>query len=244
MRIKWDRGCRAPGKCQCSAKADSCHSPPGHSPSLSVSFDWTVPLISQNCSFLLTLDSIHIVAVFLQLPNRDCSSFCASCCFVTLGSRLGFWWTRVAILGKPRHFGSWLFLIFEETLNAFVTFYFAIWCLVWLHLCLLNDFRRRPSLHMGRRRRLCWFLPYVHLFVYYDFCNLTSTDPLRQSLYCSLETHFFVCSAGSCRENIFFMPITFSLAKDGCKINVLSEQRGLIWFGWFFGQSQETWGHL
>ena len=56
-----------------------------------------------------------------------------------------------------------------------------------------------------------WFLPYVHLFIYYDFCNLTSTDPFRQSLPCSLETPFFVCSAGSLCENMFAMHNTFGL---------------------------------
>lgn len=137
-------------------------------------------------------------------------------------------------LNKHRKF--FFYLLFQLS--------FAIWCLVWLHLCLLNDFKRRPSLHMGRRRRLCWFLPYVHLFIYYDFCNLTSTDPFRQSLHSSLETHFFVCSAGSFRENIFLQcPLPFSIAQYGFYVGpkwmvlkvLLFEQRKLISSGWFYG---------
>lgn len=96
----------------------------------------------------------------------------------------------------------------ESFLYLLVQYLFAIWCLVWLHLHLLKDFRRRLGLHMGRRREHCWFLPYVHLFIYYDFYNLTNVDPFRQTLHCSLGTSFFVCSAGSFLENTFLkMPL-------------------------------------
>lgn len=76
-----------------------------------------------------------------------------------------------------------------------------------------------------------WFLPYVHLFIYYDFCNLTSTDPFRQSLPCSLETPFFVCSAGSLCENMFAMPNTFGLLTQYIQLGMAFRQ----------GQNQCSW---
>lgn len=144
-----------------------------------------------------------MAVVSLQLPNHDYSSF-----VLFSWSLLGLGDLRWPFRGNHNildhgvfphlwiNTKSFLYLLFRLS--------FAIWCLVWLHLCLLNDFRRRLSLHMGRKKGHCWFLPYVHLFTYYDFCNLTSIDPFTQSSCCSSGTHFFVCSAGSFHENISF----------------------------------------
>lgn len=62
------------------------------------------------------------------------------------------------------------------------------------------------------------FADFFHMFIYsyiMIFCNLTSTEPFRQSLHCSLEACCFVCSAGSFREKVLAMPITFSVAQYG-----------------------------
>lgn len=234
--MQWASGCKAPGTWTCSAKANSSHCPVA----LWSFHDLAIAFISQNYHFLLTLfHSQKTAVVFLLLPKHDDSRAPWLFCFghfwasVTLGDHsvetVAFW-IMVLFPSLNKHW-SFFYLLFQLS--------FAIWCLVWLHLCLLNDFKRRPSLHMGRRKGLCWFLPYVHLFIYYDFCNLTSIDLFRQSLHSSLETHFFVCSAGSFRENVcctaHYLQHSSVWLSDGYKINGLGgssvwiQEAHLIW---------------
>ena len=129
-------------------------------PSLVLLLYLSFSFISLNYHFLLTLYSIDRRQWWFSY-NFPIMITLVLCCFVlvTFGPWFGSWWPQVTILWKPQHFGSWLFshlwINTESFLYLFFQLSFAIWCLVWLHLCLLNDLRQRLSLHMGRRRGLC-----------------------------------------------------------------------------------------
>lgn len=109
----------------------------------------------------IVINSVNVVLVALRLGWAYVTRGCPS------ENTTAFW-----IMTFPH-----LWINIESFLYLLVQCLFAIWCLVWLHLHLLKDFMRRPGLHMGRRGGFYWFLPYVHLFIYYDFCNLTVSTP-------------------------------------------------------------------
>lgn len=152
---------KAVGPRKCRAKADST----SFLPLWSCSFDWNVAFMSQRTTSDIRFRAHKLVVALLQQITIVINS--VDVVLVTLG--LG--WAYVTHSCPSENTTAFWIMTFphlwintESFLYLLVQYLFAIWCLVWLHLHLLKDFRRRLGLHMGRRREHCWFLPYVHFF--------------------------------------------------------------------------------